>query len=645
MCPRTRYFFAWLAALTVGVPRVLTAQWIRINQGAGEVGVEARDERTLGGELRGASNRQFGQWLTVPVSGVILSPKFLSYSLSIRPTWVQQSAFGQPARLSTRSLGLGGSANVLPGALVSLGLHTNKTTSLTAGGLGSRTQYESRTGGGILRLRNRAFPIFAEWNSRTTNDLWQASADQVPVRRDETLRAMRFTGQSSKLTATVERLNFADRIGALDFSSLGGSVLHAVHWGKGSSIQSVFETLNRDGNDAQRRRVLSERLVLQHTTTVATEYALDRQRMASADNDYRSVTGSGAARFRPRPWVTAGVKTSAMSSVFTAGNITSTGVTPSFSLDGKLPGGARLSAVISAGYERFNQQLPSDSWIQVADEPHTIDQSRSFVLVHERGDAATITAYNRDHTIAYLSGIDYRVTVLGDVVRFDVPIASRLGVGDEIVVGYRYAAAAAGKHDLRSGDAAASFTLGGFSLTSSASLRRGSALQASSTDQTGTLEDRLGSGDDFALAAGFHQATVLGRVDLDVQRRWRQHSRSDYTLMEVRAGYTPAPSLAVQSSFGASIARTATVDQAVRVVTAHATVNWAPTPSMHVLATLETMLWSPLRARAEETYIGNLEFGWNVGGLEAEIQYVYQRRVASVSIDQQRLFGRFKRRF
>ena len=634
-----------MAAFAIGAPRALTGQWLRIHQGGGELGVEARDERMLGGVQRGASSRQFSQWFVLPLSGVIFSPQLLSYSVSIRPTWVQQTVFGQPGPFNTHSIGLGGAANILPGALVSLSLHTDKNSASTEGGLGSRTQYESRTGGGILRLRSSAFPIFADWNVRTTNDLWQASADQSPVRRDETLRTLRITGQSSKLTATLERLSFEDRVGALGFSSLGGSVLHALHWGKGSSIQSVFETLNREGNNAQRRQSNSERLHLQHTTTVATEYSLDRQRTTIASNEFKALAGSAGIRFQPRPWVGGGLRTSSSSSTFTTGSIGSVAVVPSVRLEGKLPGGARLAGSVSAGYERISQQLPSDSWIQVADEPHTVDQSRVFVLAHERGDVTTIRLYNPEHTIAYLSGIDYRVTVLGDLVRIDVPIASRLAVGDAVVVSYRYAAPTAGEHELRSGDATASFTIGGFSLTSSASLRRGRSLSGNSTDQIGNLDDRLGSGDDYVLAAAFHRATGIGRVDLDVQRRSREHSRSDFVLTELRAGYAPPSSLSLQSSFGASIARTATVDQAVRVVTVNATVNWNPTATTHISASLESMLWYPQQARAEETYIGNLELGWAVGGIEAEVRYVYQRRVGTMSFDQQRLFGRFKRRF
>ncbi len=638
MQTRLLVHLAVMTAVVAGAPRATAAQWIRINQGAGEVGVEARVDRSLFGGQSGASGTEFREWMNVPLSGTILSSRLLSYSLNIRPTWGQQTVFGQPAGFDARSIGLGGAANILPAAPVSLSLYVDRMSGGMQGGAGSTTNSETSTNGAILRLRSSVFPISADWNTRSTNDFWQAASDQLPVYRNETLRVLRISGQSSKLTTTLERMSFADRVGTLGFSSLGGTALHYLRWGKGSSLQSMFEAISRDGREAQRRRSFSERLLLQHTSALATNYEVDQRRTVGLGNEFSTLAGSAGVRFQPRPWVTAGLRTSSSSSSFATGSIGSVAAVPSFSLNAKLPGGAQFSGSVSAGYERMSQRLPSDSWIQITDELHTVDQSRVFVLAHERGDAATLTVYSPEHTIAYLSGIDYRVTVLGDVVRIDVPIASRIAVGGTVVVSYRYAAPTVGEHDLRSADAAASLSIGGFSLTQSASLRRGRTLR-------GADDDRLGSGDDYVLSAGFHRPTAIGRFDLDASRRARENSRSDYTSTELRAGFAPRSIAAVQSSLGASIGRTAALSQEVRIFTSNATVNWMPTTTTRVNASMESWLWYPSGSQAEKTYIWSAELGWAVGGIEAELRYVYQRRAAAMEYTQRRLFGRFKRRF
>ena len=638
MHTRLLVHLAVLTAVVVGAPRAARAQWLRINQGAGDVGVEASDQRASYDGRRGASSTVFREWLNLPLSGTVISPRLLSYSLNIRPTWGQQTVWGQPARFDARSLGLGGAANILSGAPMSLSLYVDRTSGGAQGGPGSVTNSETSTGGALLRLRSSVFPIVADLNTRSTSDSWQSASDQLPVYRNETLRVLRITGQSSKLTTTFEQMHFVDRVGTLGFSSLGGTVLHLLNWGKASRLQSMFEASSRDGRDTQRRRSWSEQLLLQHTTALATHYEVDARRVVVSGNEFSTVGGSAGMRFQPRSWVTTGFRTSSSSSSFAAGRMRSVAAAPSISLSAKLPRGAQFGGSVSVGYERLSQRLPSDSWIDVADEPHTVDRSRGFVLAHERGDVATLTVQNPEHTIAYLRDIDYRVTVLGDVVRIDVPIASRIAVAGTVLVSYRYTAPTAGEHDLRSADASASLLIGGFSVTQSASLRHGRTLR-------GADDDRLGSGDDYVLMAGFHQPTAIGRFDVDAARRVRENSRSDYTSTEFRAGFAPRPVAALQTSFGGSIGRTVTPGQQVRIVTSTATVNWMPTMATHVLASMESWLWYPTGSQAEKTYIWSAEFGWAVGGIEADLRYVDQRRAAGVNNTQRRLFGRLKRRF
>ncbi|MHB8837716.1 MAG: hypothetical protein ACYC7F_02050 [Gemmatimonadaceae bacterium] len=633
-----------LAGATIA-PRAAVAQWIRVGQGGGEVGVEVRDDRSVDGGRPGASGTQLGQWLNVPLSGVIVSPRLLSYSLNIRPTWRQQTMFGQPARVDTRSVGMGATANLLPNALISLSAYADRMTSGTEGGLGSLTRYAANTGGGTLRLRNAAFPVVAEWNVRATNDVWQATPEQLPVYRNETLHTTRLTGQSSKLRATIERLRFEDLVGALDFTSLGGLATHFVTWGKGSSAQSMLELFARDGHDAQRRRSLSERLLLQQSKTVSTALAADSRRTVGSSDETSTFTGSATVRVQPREWVSTGLMVSSTSSAFGRGHIRMLSADPHVHVEMTLPHGARLRGSFSTGYSRVSQRLPSDSWIVVVDERHAIEKSRTFVLAQERGDRTTLTVQNREHTITYLPDIDYRVSVVGPLVQIDVPLASRMAVGDEVEVTYSYQALAAGDYDVRRGDAAVAFSIGGFSLTPSASLRRGYSRAAEPGMALSNSPSRMNSGDDFVLTAGFHHPTAIGRFDLDVSRRSRERSPSDFVMRELRGGYQPRLLSTLQAAVGASVARTATINDDVRVVTSSAAVTWTPFPTTRVMATRETWLWQPRSTGAEETVIWNAELGFTSGRMEAEFRYVVQRRYAAVEQTQRRLFCQLRRRF
>ncbi len=647
MRPRPlRFLQVLLAFATAAAPRVAPAQWLRLNPGGGEVGVEGRDDQFGNGGRSAASNTQLSQWLSVPLSGVLISPQIASYSISIRPTWGQQTVTGQPARYGRRSVGLGGTVTILPSALLSLGLNADRTTGGSDGGLGTSTRNTSRAGGGSLRLRSAAFPIVAEWHARSTSDVWQASAVQAPIFRDETLRSLRITGQSSKLRTSLERLRFEDRVGGLGFSSVGGSVLHALSWGKGSNMQTLLETLNRDGRERQRRQSASERLFLQHTTALATEYIVDGRKNAGTDGTSDELSTSALMHYRPREWMTAGVRAMSATSVFATGRMGRESVTPSLRIEAKLPGGARLMGAMSAGYERVSQQMPSESWIQVVDEPYTVGASRVLALSHERADGDQIKVYNAARTIAYIPGIDFRVSVLGSVVRIDVPLASRIAVGDAVVVTYRYQALSEGQYEVRSGEAFVSLVMGGFSVTPSASMRRGRSLSGSNGARSEPGIDPMSSGDDYVLAAGFHRPTRIGQIDLDVSRRTREGSTADYSIGEVRAGYQPRPLGALRSSVGASVSRSRSPNQDVRAVMSDATLYWSLTQNAHVQASRESWLWAPSGFASEETVIWNVQLGWSVGLVEAEFSYLVQRRVVrSIDDNQRRLFGRFVRRF
>ncbi len=647
MRPRPlRFLQVLLAFATAVAPRVASAQWLRVNPGGGEVGVEARDDQFRSGGRSAASNVQLSQWLSVPLSGVLISPQIASYSLSIRPTWGQQTVTGQSARYGRRSVGLGGSVTILPSALLSLGLNADRTTGGSDGGPGTSTRNASRAGGGSLRLRSTAFPIVAEWHSRSTSDTWQATSYQPPIYRDETLRSLRITGQSSKLKTSFERLRFEDRVGGLGFSSVGGYGLHALSWGKGSNLQTLLETLDRAGREGQRRRSLSERLFLQHTTALATEYIVDGRKNAGTDGTSDELSTSALMHYRPREGMTAGLRAMSAGSVFATGRVGRESVAPSLRIEAKLPGGAQLMGAMSAGYERISQQIPSESWIQVVDEPHTVGASRVLELSHERADGDMIKVYNAGRTIAYIQGIDFRVSMLGSLVRIEVPLASRIAVGDAVVVSYRYQALSEGQYEVRSGEAFLSLVMGGFSLTPSASTRRGRSLSGPGGARADEGIDRLSSGDDFVLAAGFHRPTRIGQIDLDVARRVREGSTSDYSIREVRAGYQPRPLGALRSSVGTSVSHTHAPGQDVRAVMSNATLYWSLTDNAHVQASRESWRWAPRGFASEETVIWNVQLGWVVGRVEAEFSYLVQRRaVRGADDNQRRLFGRFVRRF
>ena len=635
------------ATLLPGRAAAQLGQLVHLTPNGGEVGVEARAVQLAGGN-RGAPWETFvSTWVNVPFSGSVLSPRLLSYQAAFRPTRSQQSTRGQQSLYELRSLGMNYSANLLPASPISLSMHGDRTTAGTPGNaLGTSTSSRNGSSGGSLRVRMPAFPLRLEWNTRDLADSWRASLEQVPIRRDESFEVLRLTGESSKLTTSVERQRFVDRIGTLDFSSVVGTALHALRWGAGSSLTTSAEMHRRDGRDQYRSRLFTERLHLQHSPTVASDLTVHRQRSRSQGDYIANVaTTMLSVQAEPRPWLSGGVSGMYSTNEFSHGSQRTASATPSLTLRRALPRQVRLVGTVGASYQRTDQVLTDQMPTPVTDESHTLDASRQFQLRHERAEALTVVVFNRNRTVLYLEGTDYRVVALGDLVRLEVPIVSRIQVGDGLLISYSYAAAAAPAHDLRSGSASLSLVRGGVSLSQSAQLRWARVLAG---------DDAMGleGGDDYVTALDVRREVGGGQASVNAQHRARRRALSDFTSSELRVGYSPAAVRDFQSTLGASLSRSSAaaqveqVEQVATVWSTNASVTWMPRQQLHLLAAAESQVWRLANRGSDRTLMFNLDLRWIVGRVETEWRYLWQQRsMLEQQQLQHRFFVRLLRRF
>lgn len=616
------------------VPARAAAQLVQLTPNGGEVGVEARVVQSAVGN-RGAVWEKFvSTWVNVPLSGSVMSPRFLSYHAAFRPTRTHQTLS------ELRSLGMSVSANVLPTFPISLSIHADRTTAGSrSDAFGASTSSRNRSSGGLLRVRMPAFPLRVEWNTRDLADSWRASLEQAPIRRDESFGVLRFTGESSKLTTSVERQRFTDRVGTLDFSSVVGTASHALRWGTGSSLTTTVETHRRDGRDQQRSGVVAERLHLQHSPTMASDLTVHRQRFRTR-GDYAAdvATTMLSVHAEPTPWLSGVVSGAYSTNEFTHGRQRTASATPSLTVRRALPGRVRLVGTVGANYQRTEQQLTDEMPTPVTDESHPITASRQLQLRHERVDALTVVVFNRDRTVLYLEGTDYRVVTLGDLVRLEVPIVSRIQIGDQLLISYSFAAPVAPAHALQSGSASLSLARGGVSVSQSVLRRRTRVL-------AGDAAMGPDGGDDYVTALDVRREFGRGHANVNAQHRARRHARSDFTSSDLRVGYSPAAFRDLQSTLGASLSRSTVVAQVATVWGANTSVTWMLGQHLHLLAAAESQVWQLANRGTDRTVVLNLDLRWRVGRVDTESGYVWQQRSTLEQRSQHRLSVRFLRRF
>jgi hypothetical protein len=622
------------------LPHPAAAQLLRISPGGGEVGVEMRGLQSALPGREDVWDSYASSWLNIPFSGALLSPRFLTYNAAVRPSRSRQSAPSGSADFELRALGLSAGATLLPAFPLSLSVHGERSTAdATREGFGASTGARNASSGAMLRYRLPAFPMRVERHSLQIADAWRPAPDVTPIRRDESLDVVRFTGESSKLNTVLERQRFTDRVGALDFASSLATLVHVLRWGHGSSLATHLEDFRRAGRDAQVRRGISEHLRLRHAEHVRSELTLHRQRSRQG-TDYRSAITSTslAVNAEPRPWLSGRVSLVSTDNTFAVGRMQTIVFGPSITVRRELPAGVRLHSNAALTYQRTDRDRDSELPTPVSDETYVIEATRSFTLRRERIDRASIEVFNRDRTQLYLEGLDYRLLPVGDQLRIEVPLASRIAVGDLVLVDYTFLAPTARNYDLRSASASVLLTRGSVSLKHDFTIREARLLDG---PPNGDLE---GGDDRMTMLEGRRSLRgVLATAGL--QHRTRGGSRADFSATELRVGLAAAGTETLQGSLGGSLGRTRSVSQVAGLVTAHGSLQWTPLTALTLVTTLERQDWRLSDSPDDRTTLLGTDLSWRRGRMDTEFRYQWLQRSTAGGRVQHRLQLRMKRRF
>ncbi len=618
-------------------PTAAAGQWFQMSRSGGELGVEARRERSLGANGAPSAISLFTEWVALPFQGTLGSPRLFAYALNLRPTWAQQRA-NQAAAAMLNGLGASASANLLAASPLPISLRGERSTGSVRGEFGSETRYRLLSTGATVRLQNRAFPVFLDYSTRESLSDWVSAFSAPTVRRDEHWRTLRLSGQSTKLMANLERTRLVDGVGALSYDATIARASHVLRWGKGSALESSADWQWRSGHEPQRRRLLAGSLRLRHAETVTSALALQQQIVRAPTFSANTRGGSYALTFDGPRWLGASVDVAGSTSMYHNGHSSLLQATPTLRLNVALPFGARLTGAVFAGALRRGQDFFGDSWIVVSDERHATPQAREFSLDFERADSASIALVNEERSLTYVSGFDFRVTRLGDVVRISIPLSSRIRVGEVVLASYRYVLPPAPGIRTRSAGADASLAVGGVSLQHSVRRRRSEATG-------GADDDALDSADEYTTAAAVRRGLRFGSIQGDLMHRVRQHSRNDFSSTEVRAAVASPTGYAIQGVLGVSGTRSRMNERDTRMVTTMASVGWILSSTFQLQATAETWLWSTDERARERLRNLHLEVVWSLGALETDWRFSSQQRHAATAGTQHQFFGRVRRRF
>lgn len=632
--------------------RALLGAWLLLagsaSHAAGQRLVSLAPGGELGGEYRGSWHRVSGreqrtgtdfiEWFQIPIAGRLLGPRFFQYRVALRPEFRQSTFTGANEPLKGRQLGLGASGELFPVSPISFRVTASRAAGSSSGGLGADNRFRTSSAGITSTWRNPYFPIQLGFTSQhSLNDL-QSTPTSTEVRTAYGLKTYAASGNSSKLSLRYSRTEFDDRETGSDYTAWTAGLLHQFRWGKGSRLETGLERTDQSGSLQFDRDDWFERLHIQHARTASSEFlfrrsVIDARGLPSKIDswNYQFTTGLGR-RF------SAGLAAGhAVGHFQTARDVSST-ITPRLGFDLLMPARLRLQGDVAAGVEWRKFTGAGLITIQVSDENHAVDQTRSFFLDQLDADGTTLVLRASGSGLVYAEGTDYVLFLIGREVRVDVPPGSRITVGDRLLATYRYSAP--GDTDQRALDLnyhlAAS--RGPVRLDHTRSLRQdgdpGAAVNrgVSNFDETRTR---------LLVHTVFHGT----RVDLEGISQSRERAGVVRSELGAGADVGMTPSTRLATAFGVHWTRSRAAGDEARAVTARSTTSWSAGPSLQVHLSLETLLWSQTRIPDDHFYGAALDVVWYLFALEAVGRYEYSRRTGPLDLNGHRVSTRLIRRF
>ena len=620
------------------VSRSISAQnLVRFSPQGNEIGSESRIERWgTNGQPRSLS-LAFGAWMTLSLQGMLVSPRLLSWSMSVRPYSGQQSGSSETSESGLRNTGMSLGANLLSGFPVSASLYSQRSAGRMSSATGGTSDFQTSSAGATVLWRNDPIPVTLTLSRRSTDDAWQTSPSATPLFRDEVLTTSRLEARSSKLAVAMERLDFIDRLGALDFASRSLVADHTLRWGKGSWLATQLQSERRTGSFSYDRGGGGIRLQVQHTGTTTSSIFADQRNGTTAGSAVRQRGAGYELRNRTRNWLTLSGSGSWHRSTQGQVDVATSRLGARGEFVRLLPRGVRLTASSAANLERIDRNLGDRGSVFVFAEPHRIEETRGFDMPVVGVEVASIVVRSTDQTVLYLIDTDYTIITNGANVRIQILPGGRLNSGDVVLVDYRYTAMDAGRHDVLgvAGDA--------FLGTDAVSVWVAEGLRVAQAD-AGVADALSLGGRDRVLGVTMRRAIGGGRFTLEASRRSRTRSVADVGTRDLRTTWAPFAGGSTRWSVGARAATSTARGQRQTSASTDATFAWIASSGVQILSGAEWWLWKP--DGTAETYLtANAELVWRFGQVEMNARYVFQQRTLIVDSDQHRGTLRVVRRF
>lgn len=608
--------------LTVGCSLLLAAATahsqgtVRLYRPIGEVGLTFDGFSTAYGSTDDWARQVFREWLHVRLAGDVLHPRLFNFALGFGPNLVQERWTGglESPTAGGGRLNLDAAANFLSGAPLSLSFSGFRWTGSSPGRLGAKID-EDRSGFGLRVVYDNTFlPMQLTYSDKSRDVTWRPLA-QPSFGVAETIRSLRLTARNSKTTVWLERAAFSDRLGDRDFTSYQANLQHQMRWGKRSRLLSSAQYLDRSGIFANSRLSWSQRIHLQHTWTLASDYDYRIFSLENTGGRNSGWTGSATVTYQARPDLVFAANGQGTASRFTGGEQSFYRVQPRVSYVAALPHGASLRAGLAIGYEWRNRQPTADGWLDVVDERHVVDDTRRFYLREPFIDETSVVVTSADETTLYQVDFDYRLVEAGAQLELFALPGGRLAVGDTLSIDYRHQIVP---------ETDANAVIADFSLA-----LRWHSLNLYHRRSLRDQQSGHDSGSTFGLVNFDYMTTGIavslevpgGILNLSGEHNRRQSDLFDITSYALRSAYSVLLRTDLRGTLEAHTVLRRDGDLTFSQTTANLSADWTVSRRLRLWGSLIGWVWSEDIGRNEELLGGRLGTEYLLGLTSIRLRY------------------------
>jgi hypothetical protein len=309
---------------------------------------------------------------------------------------------------------------------------------------------ERRNRGASISLKSRDWPMMFQYTASETKQDGLSSIERDFFERDDErfrYSASHNFGEFSHLAFDFDRALVSQRsIGAsIDTDTDRYTISHDLIFGSDEQhrLDSFFNYIDQSGTFNLENKQLDERLRLQHSDDLLTNYEL--RLIDSRRDNYNNKEIRGMAGFEHRLYeslVTTGTlfasktEVETTDGIQTSGDIKQQGGTLAFNYRKTNPWGI-LFSTYTAGLTK----LTGNTGGIVTDEPHTVNEPFPVILNRTNIDISSIVVTDSTGLYTYTLGDDYTIEEIGDQVQLDIIIPGtsppNIIDGQEILVDYK----------------------------------------------------------------------------------------------------------------------------------------------------------------------------------------------------------------